>query len=208
MLSENDPTMAKVAEKMRQVQAPQKTHKKAWKSADTKSHNLIITEENIAKAGTPENAAFKAKNTIWENENYHNQPTDKITYDKLGTIGLPNNPPLSAETSKLATEYDHLVNAEKMLNTPVASAKNLVAQAAAALPAGKLARYSVGTKLGERLLQGVGRLGTREAAETLSKLTVGQVRDLLRAKWGSSVPLGEILSTIKNMPKVKKEERK
>ena len=208
MLSENDPTMAKVAEKMRQVQAPQKTHKKAWKSADTKSHNLIITEENIAKAGTPENAAFKAKNTIWENENYHNQPTDKITYDKLGTIGLPNNPPLSAETSKLATEYDHLVNAEKVLNTPGASTKNLVAQAGAALPAGRLARYSVGTKLGERLLQGVGRLGTREAAETLSKLTVGQVRDLLRATWGSSVPLGEILSTVKNMPKVKKEESK
>lgn len=207
MLSENDPTMAKVAEKMRQVQAPQKTHKKAWKSADTKSHNLIITEENIAKAGTPENAAFKAKNTIWENENYHNQPTDKITYDKLGTIGLPNNPPLSAETSKLATEYDHLVNAEKILNAEVTDAKNLIAQAGAAFPAGKLAKYSVYTKLGERALQQLGRLGTREAADMLSKLTVGQVRDLLRAKWGSSIPLGEILSTIKNMPKRKEENK-
>lgn len=210
-LGKGDPSDVKAANDIKKVLAYHKTRLKEWNKADSPSHESIVTVQNIKDPTTAESSVAKVKNTVWRNtHDAGGGVVESVTPDKLEKMGVGNKGLLPEGIEKQIRQHDYLVELEKLGNAPVASSgSSLFARGAAAWSAGgALAKYNVLTKFNEWLGSQAGKFQTRGVASALQDMTLDDLKNLLNVKWGSSVPLGEILSTIKNMPKVKKEERK
>lgn len=208
--SENTPAKMRASKIVKKLLAnSRKDILRPWNKADALSNKSADTVKEIAKKGTPENAAYRIKNTIWKNTHKDGRLEPTTDWDKLQKMNVPEGA-LPEDLERLANQHDYLVDMEQLANAPVSDnrASNLLAKAAASQVAGgELAKYNVSSKINEWLGTLIGRQTVKQAANTLRGMTLGDVENLLETKWGNSMPLGELLTTIRMLPKTK-EKRK